>query len=59
MSVFTAKGDLAQLQKSLNDGLIAGLTINEVKEVLVHQYAYCRPLRFFHHVKLLLLCIFG
>ena len=41
ISSFTAKGDLAQLKKSLNDGLNAGLSINQVKEVLVHLYAYC------------------
>jgi 4-carboxymuconolactone decarboxylase len=41
ISSFTAKGDLAQLQKSLNDGLNAGLSINEIKEILVHLYAYC------------------
>jgi alkylhydroperoxidase/carboxymuconolactone decarboxylase family protein YurZ len=41
ISSFTAKGDLMQLQKALNSGLDAGLTINEIKEVLVHLYAYC------------------
>jgi quercetin dioxygenase-like cupin family protein/alkylhydroperoxidase/carboxymuconolactone decarboxylase family protein YurZ len=41
ISAFTAKGDLQQLQKALNSGLDAGLTINETKEVLVHLYAYC------------------
>lgn len=41
ISALTAKGDLVHLQKSLNDGLNAGLTINEIKEVLVHVYAYC------------------
>jgi 4-carboxymuconolactone decarboxylase len=40
ISAFTVKGDLAQLQNSLNEGLEAGLTINEIKEVLVHLYAY-------------------
>lgn len=40
ISAFTAKGDLAQLQKALSDGLDAGLTINEIKEVLVQLYAY-------------------
>lgn len=37
----TAKGDLAQLKLALNKGLEAGLTVNEIKEVLVHTYAYC------------------
>lgn len=41
ISSLTAKGDLAALKKSLNDGLDAGLTINEIKEALVHLYAYC------------------
>jgi 4-carboxymuconolactone decarboxylase len=41
ISAFTAKGDLVQLQKTLSDGLDAGLTVNEIKEVLVHLYAYC------------------
>jgi 4-carboxymuconolactone decarboxylase len=40
ISAFTAKGDMAQLQKALNDGLDAGLTVNEIKEVLVQLYAY-------------------
>ena len=37
----TAKGDLDQLKLALNKGLEVGLTVNEVKEVLVHTYAYC------------------
>ncbi|WP_276504541.1 carboxymuconolactone decarboxylase family protein [Terrimonas pollutisoli] len=41
ISAFTAKGDLTQLQNALSDGLDAGLTVNEIKEVLVHLYAYC------------------
>lgn len=41
ISSFTAKGDVAHLQQSLNEGLNAGLTINQIKEVLVHLYAYC------------------
>jgi 4-carboxymuconolactone decarboxylase len=41
ISAFTAKGDLVQLQNALTNGLDAGLTINEIKEVLVHLYAYC------------------
>jgi alkylhydroperoxidase/carboxymuconolactone decarboxylase family protein YurZ len=35
ISAFTAKGDLEQLRKALNKGLDAGLTVNEIKEVLV------------------------
>ena len=41
ISALTAKGDLVQLQKALGDGLDAGMTINEIKEVLVHLSAYC------------------
>lgn len=41
ISSFTTKGDLEQLKKALNEGLNAGLTVNEIKEVLVHLYAYC------------------
>ncbi len=41
IATFTAQGDLEQLQKALNGGLDAGLTINETKEALVHLYAYC------------------
>jgi 4-carboxymuconolactone decarboxylase len=37
----TAKGDLVMLKAELNKGLEAGLTVNEIKEVLVHTYAYC------------------
>jgi 4-carboxymuconolactone decarboxylase len=40
ISAFTAKGDLVQLQKALREGLDAGLTVNEIKEVLVQLYAY-------------------
>ncbi len=41
ISSLAAKGDLAKLKPILNSGLDAGLTVNEVKEVLVHLYAYC------------------
>jgi alkylhydroperoxidase/carboxymuconolactone decarboxylase family protein YurZ len=41
ISAFTAKGDLEQLRKAVNKGLDAGLTVNEVKEVLLQLYAYC------------------
>lgn len=41
ISAFTASGDLENLKISLNDGLDAGLTVNEIKEILVHTYAYC------------------
>jgi 4-carboxymuconolactone decarboxylase len=40
ISAFTAKGDLLRLQQAVNKGLDAGLTINEIKEVMVQLYAY-------------------
>ena len=41
ISALAAKGDLQTLKPALNKGLEAGLTVNEIKEVLVHLYAYC------------------
>jgi alkylhydroperoxidase/carboxymuconolactone decarboxylase family protein YurZ len=41
IAAFTAKGDLPRLKNALNQGLDAGLTVNEIKEVLVQMYAYC------------------
>ena len=41
IAALTAKGDLSNLKTELNTGLDAGLTVNEMKEVLVHLYAYC------------------
>jgi len=41
IAAFTAGGDLEKLKKALNEGLDAGLTINEIKEILVQMYAYC------------------
>jgi alkylhydroperoxidase/carboxymuconolactone decarboxylase family protein YurZ len=41
IAAFTANGDLQKLKTALNEGLDAGLTINEIKEVLVQMYAYC------------------
>lgn len=41
ISSFTAQGKLKELKRSLNSGLDSGLTINEIKEILVHTYAYC------------------
>ena len=35
-----ASSDTARLEGALNEGLDAGLTINEAKEVLVQLYAY-------------------
>ncbi len=39
-AAFSASGDLQKLKTALNEGLDAGLTINEIKEVLVQMYAY-------------------
>lgn len=41
ISSLTAQGDLVKLKTELNTGLESGLTVNEIKEVLVHVYAYC------------------
>lgn len=41
ISALTAKGELQALKPSLNKGLDEGLTINQIKEVIVHLYAYC------------------
>ena len=41
IAAFTANGDLQKLKTVLSEGLDAGLTINEIKEVLVQMYAYC------------------
>lgn len=41
IAAYTAKGDLIQLKPELNAGLNVGLTVNQIKEVLVHLYAYC------------------
>jgi 4-carboxymuconolactone decarboxylase len=40
IGAFTADGDINRLKPALNQGLDGGLTVNEIKEVLVHLYAY-------------------
>ena len=40
IAAFTAIGDLEKLKTALNEGLDAGLTVNEIKEILVQMYAY-------------------
>jgi 4-carboxymuconolactone decarboxylase len=40
ISAFTANGDMDKLRTALHDGLDAGLTVNEIKEILVQMYAY-------------------
>lgn len=41
ISAHTARGDMPGLRNALTAGLDAGLTLNELKEVLVQMYAYC------------------
>jgi alkylhydroperoxidase/carboxymuconolactone decarboxylase family protein YurZ len=41
IAAFTAKGDLERLKTALHEGLDAGLTVNEIKEILVQMYTYC------------------
>ncbi len=41
ISALTGRGDLEKLKVALNRGLEHGLTVNEIKEVLIHTYAYC------------------
>jgi len=40
IAAFTTSGDTGKLRPALNEGVDAGLTVNEVKEVLVQMYAY-------------------
>jgi 4-carboxymuconolactone decarboxylase len=40
VAAFTASGDLPRLERSLHRALDAGVTVNELKEVLVQLYAY-------------------
>ena len=40
ISAATAVGDMSQLNAALNEGLDAGLTVSDAKEILVQLYAY-------------------
>lgn len=40
LSALTARGDIDALPAALNSGLDAGLSINDIKEAIVHLYAY-------------------
>ena len=40
IAAFAADGDINRLKPALNEGLDAGLAVNEIKEVIVHLYAY-------------------
>ncbi|WP_300704696.1 alpha/beta fold hydrolase [Bacteroides sp.] len=41
IAALTGKGDLGKLRSALAEGLDNGMTVNEIREVLVHTYAYC------------------
>jgi 4-carboxymuconolactone decarboxylase len=41
ISALTATGDMENLSIQLNTGLDAGLSVEEIKEILVQLYAYC------------------
>jgi len=41
IAAYTATGELELLKPALNQGLGAGLSVNEIKEAIVHLYAYC------------------
>ena len=40
IAAFTADGNMDKLKTALNEGLDAGLTVNQTKEILVQMYAY-------------------
>jgi len=40
IAAFTANGEMDKLKTALHQGLDAGLTVNEIKEILVQLYAY-------------------
>ena len=40
IAAFTAAGEINRLKPALGKGLDDGLTVNEIKEILVHLYAY-------------------
>lgn len=40
IGAYTGRGDLEHLDKALVEGLDAGMTVNEIKEILVQAYAY-------------------
>lgn len=41
IAALTGKGDLKKLKPALAAGLDDGMTVNEIKEIMVHTYAYC------------------
>ncbi|MBE2321245.1 carboxymuconolactone decarboxylase family protein, partial [Solirubrobacter sp. CPCC 204708] len=40
IAAFAAAGDMARLNASLNQGLDAGMTVSDAREILVQLYAY-------------------
>ena len=40
IAAFTASGIMSKLETALSEGMDAGLTVNEIKEILIHTYAY-------------------
>jgi 4-carboxymuconolactone decarboxylase len=40
IAAFTANGEMDKLRTALHEGLDAGLTVHEIKEILVQMYAY-------------------
>ncbi len=40
IAALTANGNISKLETALNHGLDIGLTVNEIKEILIHIYAY-------------------
>lgn len=41
IAAHTGRGDLEKLKPALAAGLDGGLSVNEIREVLIHAYAYC------------------
>lgn len=41
IAAYTARGDMEKLDGAFDAGLDAGLSVNEIKEILVQMYAYC------------------
>ena len=40
IAAFTAAGNIDELEGALNSGLDKGLSVNEIKEIFIHSYAY-------------------
>lgn len=40
IAAFTAAGNIDELEKALHSGLEMGLSVNEIKEIFIHSYAY-------------------